>query len=108
MFPENTTGNDNCKMNTITTFEALKKNIVSFRIKESKWKLRPFWNSKQISQNRADISGTLPKSDTRQDHSYICEKGLGIRTSVAGNCHAHRFGALVGTSSRMTMMQSHW
>ena len=33
MFPENTTGNDNCKMNTITTFEALKKKQLALGLK---------------------------------------------------------------------------
>lgn len=65
MFPANTTVNDNCKMNIAMTFEALKK-IICFKIKEYKWKLRPFWNWKHIFPNRAAMSGTVPKSDTRQ------------------------------------------
>lgn len=100
MFPANTTGNDNCKMNIAMTFEALKK-IICFKIKEYKWKLRPFWNWKHIFPNRAAMSVARGK-----DHSYTQEEGLDIRVSEADNRWVHGFGTLAGPSP-MTRMWSH-
>lgn len=103
MFPENTVGNDNCKMNTSVTLWVLLKNIISFRINESRWKLGPVWNSKQNPQNKANIMveflRVVQATIVHLRGSVVYEAKYGEQFP-----QVHRFGALVESSSIITMM----